>query len=1307
MNTSITNFVKLLVLLPLMSHSLVQAATPFVPDNFYSPGYIGSPAASGFVLRANRVLYAIDYNSQDWSGNLHAYAIGTNGTVSTTDNWSTTAGSITKFGAAPKIDAQNFKTGRNIVTLKSDGSKIPFVWGDLSTTQQNSLDPGTATGALSSPVLDYIRGDRQNEEPLGQAYAARTSVLGDIIHSTPKYWDDGINKTVYVGANDGMLHAINADTGVERFAYIPSMLIPKLKALTDPAYTHKYYVDGNLATGSFASSGVVTSILAGGLGGGGKGIFALNITAVPTTEANASAKIMWEITNTTTGFANLGDTYGKPVFATLQDGTKALIMANGYNNTGNGHSSLYVINPLTGAKIAEMDAGTGTVTAPNGLSSPTLIDSNFDGKIDFAYAGDIDGNLWKFDLSTTTSRAGAATLLHTTSQAQAITMAPGYTAHPDGGYMVTFVTGKIFTTADEDDTATHYAYGIWDRPTAFAGNADILTQTLTEKDYTYTDAAGVSQTIKVRIATKNQPNWAATATGEPTGTKHHKGWQTALPLGGERVVGDGAYVADTVFIFLSANPKADPSLLPPGQNWMTQLNPMTGGSNADVRFDLNGNAIYGTDDKVSVTINSATTMEIPVARHIGGGVRSQLIAFATNNNDIYIANYDKNGDPVTTPPLAPPTSTTATATTVPPTTTVLVPASTNTTTSTFISASSSVGTNTTVAPTTTTSTSIIQNVVGVAGGHFDEDIYYGASLTGTATKGVTTYSKSLHNHEYDDIYDKTGVNMLHASNSGFDLKNAIDPTLADSASTTQFKVIASNQYLNPAVSIHFNGSPSYVYNINQGYVALKDYTTSATLNVSTLPSYTRASVNSLAINMPTDAFAQKDWWGGVLGLPADVRVGLHPTQTGCVNKSAGGTDGNMYQPVNPPLTVTAAGNGTSLGYSGTTTALTATGVRHNGALTIQVIRAATPQSALELSIPNHPEYGWRVKSANYATYVLAEYTTFWHHPNGKCYGTAGWTKLAPQDPASSAASGTPATGSSDPKIGGFLASSGGAVTPTPPPTLGTTTNTTTNVATGTTTTTSVTTVKNADGTYTSTTNVTVAPIVQNTGTTTTSVTNPNGTVTTTTTNVVKNTNGSYTTTKDIATSGVGGTPPPLGTTTSNVTNADGSITTTTINTVKNTDGSYTSTTTVSTPAYNKVVANNTATVAELDKLAAARIIAAAGPAGVSTTESNVGGSGSGSSATCPSGSTVVTNKVATLNPNGSGSYDVVTTVTTTSNCTNTTSTATFCTGVSAGGAFITGSIECQKKNDTITTPKGAIQRVNWRELMVNQQTTRT
>jgi Neisseria PilC beta-propeller domain len=963
------------------------AVAPFSPS-LQPVGYVAQDDVTNFDLRSGaETLYRPEYQRQYWSGNLYAYPIDASGNINLgAERWTD--------GAAGKLDAQNYDTGRYIGTMKDDGSKISFRYASLSTTQQTVL--GTST------VVDFLRGDRSKEKPTG-IYRQRGSAMGDIIHSRPYFVADTSNPTLFVGANDGMLHAINQASGEERWAYVPSMLMGKLRNLSVDPYVHDYYVDGQITIGNIATGGTAKRILVGGLGAGGKGMYALDITGsaglTASSDADAAAKVLWEITPTSVNYAtptsvsdysNLGYTYGTPVIAKV-NGTDAVIFGNGYNNAGDYQAYLYIVNANTGQRIRAIPAGnSGSASNVNGLFNVLIVDTNGDGAADTAYAGDLNGTMWKFDLG-----AGTATALLQTSPLQPITSTPGVGVHPSGGYMVNFGTGAMLDSTDATSTAVHYIYGVWD--SAPASSSNLVTQTLTSHTATFSASEGA---IRVRSVTTNTVTWAT-----------DKGWKVALPPG-ERLVGEGSFIENSRFYFNAYNPTVSTNVgtttaTIKGTNWLMELDYLTGGTKNAPFFDLSLDVKLDNDDRLKNAsgIPILTTAGVPVGRFISTGVMSQpiLVQLARLNNTLF--NQNPNIDvPVT------------------------------------------------VLPTGTDP--------GVAGGHFDEDVYYGSSLTCTSKCQSTN-----HVHQYDDKYDVTGVNMLNASNTVDNLSNAIPST------ATAFKVLAQNQYLSPAVQIHI-GQSSYLFDVNAGYVSIKGFVTAATLDLASLPTYTRSNVGSLAINMPTDALSSKDWWGN-----GDVRAGLHPTVTGCVKSSSGSNDGNMYQPIIPPANGTN-GPGTK-GWSNATTPATATGVRHNGALVIQIIKSDTPNSAVEIGVPGRPEYGWRVKSDLYSTYVLAEYTTFWHHPSGKCYGDAGWTK-APVADTSSSSLQTKAAGSTDPKLGDLSGTSGTECATSVTTIVG---NVTTVTATCSGITTTVVTTLNADGSKTIVTNtngVITVQIVPNT-----------------------------------------------------------------------------------------------------------------------------------------------------------------------------------------------------------------------------------
>lgn len=1196
------------------------AAGSFLPTpaaNEQPVGYVAQLQLTDYnVSSGNSTVFRGYYEREYWSGNLYAYPVDARGAVNEAAEWWT-------GGAAARLQSQNYNTGRMIATMKDDGSKIPFRWASLSAAQQASI----GDASTGPNILNFVRGDRSNEISSGGTYRSRNpeTVLGDIIHSRPNYVANGSNPVIFVGANDGMLHAFDARTGggSELWAYVPSMLIGNLNKLAVSPYVHTYFVDGGLNIGDVTISGVSKKVLVSALGAGGKGLFALDVTTpTATSESDAASKLLWEITpskinaTASASYANLGYTYGVPLIVQLNTAGNpwAAIIGNGYNNTGNGHGVIYVINIADGTLIKAIDTGSGTLASPSGLATPAAIDIDTNGTADRLYAGDIDGKLWKFDISSADTALWTASLLYTTSPAQAITMAPAVATHTAGGYMVTFGTGRMFTTgtgSDFDDTSVHYVYGVWDG--APVANAAMLTQTLTEKSYASgctvalpDNCVAAATNERVRTVTNNAPNWTS-------GAANHKGWKVALPAG-ERVVGDTVFIENGRFYFNATDPtKTHTTPTPNGDNWLMELNYMNGGS-ADTPFlDLNGDLLLTNADRIKyfstdtlpagkvvgdVVVNGSGVIDytsLPVGKFVSHGVSSHplLIQLATLNTTLINQNpdvtvpvppvdlgvagghfdedvyYKASGDPgicagsssggasaiatitvgstgstfpatlggiqvdgvTIVPALTTTTITNGSATTTNATTiknlvtggftatvasnviTVSAPAgsSYNGKTFTILAGTSAAG-----SPATTptagalTITDVTKNksdvsvkcgstyVTGAPGNISSindndlwdrlDDLYTkihgktvngytttcskvlasgktnrldcsiaapagpsncatftlsrisqstntgpsgGSAATGydnlapaLTTSGLftggadgsftaTSCTSKSHTHQYDDKFDRTGVNMLNASVAALNLSNAIPST------STQFKVLVQNQYLSPAVKLSI-GDPNYIYSIDAGYVRLKDYATSAPLTsaaFAALPTYTRATVGSLAINMPVDAFTPKNWWGD--GTPN--RVGLHPTVTGCVKSSKSGTVLNMFQPVIPPA------NGTNgPGTNSTDT----TGVRHNGALVVQVIKAETPYSAIEESVSGRPEYGWRVKSANFESYVLAEWTTFWHHTTlNKCYGDSGW-KYDPGTEDSSSAPSTPASGATDPKLGAFGASQGGVDTVT-------------------------------------------------------------------------------------------------------------------------------------------------------------------------------------------------------------------------------------------------------------------------------------
>ena len=483
-----------------------------------------SVAVNSAKLSTSSVVYLATFYSGFWNGDLAAFPIIdlNTGELADTPDWQA-ASILTARDPAGKP--------RNIITFDAaTDTGIPFKWADLTTAMLADLNtgPGGVADALGESRLDYIRGDRSNEV-IGLGFRERASLLGDTINSSPVFvgppnlrWPDGgefpagteaysVFKTtykdreglLYVGANDGMLHAFDDIKGEEKFAYVPGLVYSSgvanqgLHYLTDPNYIHNYYVDLTPTVSDvYFSTGNWHTVLIGGLRGGGRGFFALDVTnpkAFGDTTTKADEMSLWEFTSTDD--ADLGYTFSRPTIGLSNAGTWVAIFGNGYNSTGSGEASLFIVNIEKGldgswAQVGDYEkivlTGHGTPGDQNGLSTPSLADLDGNGTIDRAYAGDLRGNMWAFDLSATTPNSWDVAFksgstpqpLFTTPANQPITAKPVLASHPTQpdsnqtfpNVMVYFGTGQYLVSGDKVTTDVQSFYGVWDN------QADNLTQ---------------------------------------------------------------------------------------------------------------------------------------------------------------------------------------------------------------------------------------------------------------------------------------------------------------------------------------------------------------------------------------------------------------------------------------------------------------------------------------------------------------------------------------------------------------------------------------------------------------------------------------------------------------------------------------------------------------------------------------------------------------------------------------------------------------------------------------------------------------
>lgn len=364
-------------------------------------GVASSAATNSTRLTQGSTLYQASFDSTNWSGELKAWNVDPQTKVLSPIASATTNN---KFETSESIDS-----GRKILTNhKGSTNLVDFTWSNLSDWQKEQLKEGEeGSESMAIDRLEWIRGSREKE---GSSLRAREILLGDIVNSNPAF-SGGVAarylqlpsiggnlyrthaeskpEMLYVGANDGMLHAFDAKTFTEIFAYIPNGVYPKLANLSKPDYgghfnPHQSLVDGQIYVGDAYINGGWKTVLVGSLGAGGRSVFALDVTK-PT-----EPSLIFEIDNE--DYPGLGYVFGQPLVAPLSNGRWAAIFGNGAEA---GSSRLFVVD------LAEPDSTHTRVIntgAGSGLATPALR-PNLQGQIEDAYAGDLSGNVWKFDLT--------------------------------------------------------------------------------------------------------------------------------------------------------------------------------------------------------------------------------------------------------------------------------------------------------------------------------------------------------------------------------------------------------------------------------------------------------------------------------------------------------------------------------------------------------------------------------------------------------------------------------------------------------------------------------------------------------------------------------------------------------------------------------------------------------------------------------------------------------------------------------------------------------------------------------------------
>jgi len=395
-------------------------ATPVVPTTSTS-------GSTKLYLAA----FLSDQSSPFWHGFLKAYQRDSNGLVPVY-----TSGDPTLLGKP--INAPVWEAGAVLNGIAPGTRVIKTV---TSVTNAVSGASTTGTGTLSSfdksnaaltytklgvansterdQLIDFLRGiDSTDEDNDGNLTEARAWKLGDIFHSTPvlvtqpllalndssyqsfKSAQAGRTKILVAGANDGMLHAFRESDGAEIWAFIPPDLLDNLSPLTAKSGEHLFYVDASPIAADIKVSGVWKTVVVFGLRRGGKSYYALDITDT------TSPTFLWSFTD-----SRMAETWSEPAIGKVKIGTNdqyVMFVGGGYNTDNNNFTgkAFFAIDLATGAPVWSYDntaSGDGTYMKFSLAANPTAVDFDNNGYVDHVYIGDVGGQLWKFDVSQTST----------------------------------------------------------------------------------------------------------------------------------------------------------------------------------------------------------------------------------------------------------------------------------------------------------------------------------------------------------------------------------------------------------------------------------------------------------------------------------------------------------------------------------------------------------------------------------------------------------------------------------------------------------------------------------------------------------------------------------------------------------------------------------------------------------------------------------------------------------------------------------------------------------------------------------------
>lgn len=658
-------------------------------------GGVVSVAANKRDLRQDALVYLASFTPEYWAGDISARGVRASDTsLSATASWS----------AAARLDLGTVNVSARLIKTHNGTGGVDFSWAALATPQR-SLIRGTGTDAQGRAKLDYLRGDRSNEQTqTGGILRTRGSRLGTIVNSnlwaqteTPPYpvefrghasfrkltRDQNRSPMVMVGANDGMFHVFDARTGDEFLAYVPLGVYSKLDGYTDPRYKHLYKVDGSPFAGdvdvssSAISNGVEPSwktYAVAPLGAGGRGYAILDMTSTEKSALQLNTVVVLDNSSSSTSTSqttndpdDIGHMVSPPTtdpidprradqFVKLNNGRWAVLLGNGVNSVI--ERAALLVQYLDGNRellVIPAQAGTGL---GNGLAAPRPLDVDGNGTADVVYAGDLQGNFWKFDLTRadpnqwgmaawgtsgvckpggSTACLPLMTAVDSAGKAQAITVAPMWVPHPLGGVVLNFGTGRLLEETDRENKSVQSLYGVWDS-TRYSRSGSVVTASNGPNVVGGTLRSRlVQQTITGQVArttgTTDLRNYFNTSRNPVLYTQNAstspRGWYVDLPATGERMLGNPRLQPGNLVRFETRVPAETlkegtcSAVPPPELGFLMIVKGLTGEPAAQPAF-------YTADS--TLDLSNATRVQFGAGESVAIETAQRTVVFGLNNN---------------------------------------------------------------------------------------------------------------------------------------------------------------------------------------------------------------------------------------------------------------------------------------------------------------------------------------------------------------------------------------------------------------------------------------------------------------------------------------------------------------------------------------------------------------------------------------------------------------------------------------------------------------------------------------------------